>query len=123
MTVTLKRSAMASSRCDSWFGCTTADSSSVSSTGCSKRSPVRLLLELQEAHVEGGVVRHQHRVLREGMEGRQHLVDGRLAGHHVGRDAVDRDGCRGDAALRVDQLLEASCRSSLPLTMRVRRSG
>jgi hypothetical protein len=104
--VTSRRSAMASSRCDSCCGCTTADSSSVSSTGWSKRTPVAASLQLQEAHVEGRVVRHQHGVLRKGMEGRQHLLDGGLAGHHLGRDAVDRDAAAG-IALRVDQLLEA----------------
>ena len=31
----------------------------------------------------------------------------RLALHHLGRDAVDRDAGRGNVALRVDQLLEA----------------
>ena len=46
-----------------------------------------LLLQLQEAHVEGRVVRHQHRIGREGVEGRQHLQDVRLARHHVGRVA------------------------------------
>jgi hypothetical protein len=56
---------------------------------------VRCFLQLQETHVEGRVVRHQHGVLREGVEGRQHLVDGRLAVDHVGRDAVDRDRRRG----------------------------
>ena len=45
--------------------------------------------------------------LREGVEGRQHGVDGRLAGDHLRRDAVDGDRRRRDAALRVDQLLEA----------------
>ena len=54
----------------------------------------------------------QHGVLREGVEGRQHRVDRRLAGHHLGPDAVDRDRRLGDAALRVDELLEALLRGA-----------
>ena len=43
-TLTPRRSAIASSRCDSCCGCTTADSSSVSSTGWSKTTPVERCL-------------------------------------------------------------------------------
>jgi hypothetical protein len=73
------------------------------------------LLQLQEAHVEGGVVRHQHGVLREGVEGRQHLRDGRLAGHHLGRDAVDGDADAGiercgSTSWSKLSLLAAACR-------------
>ena len=67
--------------------------------------PGALLLELQEAHVEGGVVRDQHCVGDEGAEHRQHLRDRRLPGQHFGRDAVDLHRGRRQAALRVDQLL------------------
>ena len=52
-------------------------------------------------------MRHQHRVLRKGVEGRQHLRQRRLAGHHLGGDAVDGDARGRDVALRVHQLLEA----------------
>ena len=65
------------------------------------------LLELQEAHVERGVVRDQHGLAGVGVERPQHLVDRRLAGHHVGRDAVDRNRRRRNRAVRIDQLLEA----------------
>ena len=44
------------------MGSSTADSSSVSSTGLGTY-PRRPLLQLQEAHVEGRVVGYQHRVL------------------------------------------------------------
>ena len=65
-----------------------------------------LLLELQEAHVEGRVVRHQHRLVGKGMEGRQHLLDGGLALHHLRLDAVDGNGRGGNRPTGVDQLLE-----------------
>ena len=44
VTVTSKRSAIASSRWEAWFGCSTADSSKVSSTVCSKHKPVAACL-------------------------------------------------------------------------------
>ncbi|MCY1379454.1 hypothetical protein D9M69_671770 [compost metagenome] len=43
------------------------------------------LLELEEAHVEGGVVRDQHRVLGEALEQWQHPFDSRLPGEHLRR--------------------------------------
>ena len=61
---------------------------------------------LQKLHVERRVVRHQHRVLRKQVEGRQHRVDARLAGHHLGPDAVDANARRRNGAAGIDQLLE-----------------
>ena len=64
-------------------------------------------LELQEPHVKGRVVRHQHRVLRKRMECRKHAGDGGLAPQLFRLDAVDGDAGGGHAALRIDELLEA----------------
>lgn len=64
------------------------------------------LQELQQAHVEGGVVGHQHGLLGEAVELGQHPVDGGLAVEHGLGDARDGDRGRRDRALGVHQLVE-----------------
>ena len=71
-----------------------------------KDQPGFSLLELQKFHIKSRVVRHQHRVLGKHMERRQHLTNGRLASHHVLRDAVNGDRDGRNHSLRVNQLLE-----------------
>ena len=64
------------------------------------------LLELQELHVEGGVVGNQHRVADEVPEFRQDVADAGLVLDHVVGDAVKTDGGLGDFAPRIDQSRE-----------------
>ena len=64
------------------------------------------LLQLEEAHVEGGIVRDQHRVLAKTLELRQDFAYGRLARQRLRLDAVNARGGLADRALRIDELLE-----------------
>jgi len=66
-----------------------------------------LLLQLQEAHVESGVVPDQHRVGAEGVKLGQDAVDERLSDEQFTRDAVYLDRLLRQPATRIDQLVEA----------------
>ena len=58
---------------------------------------------LQEADVEAGVVRHQHRAAAELQEHRQHRVDRGGVVHHRGRDSGEPDDLGRDVAARIDE--------------------
>ena len=60
------------------------------------------MITLALVNINSQRIEHEHRVLREGMEGRQHRGDRRLALQHRGSDAVDRNARGRHRPLRVD---------------------
>ena len=65
-----------------------------------------LFLELQQAHVEGGIVGHQDRPLGETMEEVQHLADIRLPLQHFGLNSMNADRILANDALGFHQLFK-----------------
>ena len=118
-TGTPSRSAIASSRCDAWFGCTTAESSSVSSTGWSKRRPVAASFSCRKRMSKAALCATSTVSCAKAWKaGSTSSIVG-LAGEHRRRDAVDGDarprpaGAAGRPAAR-----SIRARRSLPATMR-----
>ena len=75
----------------------------------------RGFLQLQESHVERGVVCHQHRIGREGVEGREHFTDLWLANQHLRGDTVDLRRFRGETPAGIDELLERLAAAQLAI--------
>ena len=66
-----------------------------------------LFFELQETHIESGVMGNQDCVFTKFVEGRQYDIDRRLATHHVFSNAVNRDGFGLQWTFRIDDLIES----------------
>ncbi len=67
-------------------------------------------LGVEEAQVEGGVVRHQRRIADESQELVGHILEERLALQEIRGEAVDGDGIGMDIALGVEIAVElAAC--------------
>ena len=120
ITGTPRRSAIASRRCDSWFGCTTADSSSVSSTGWSKRTPVAASFSCRKRMSKAALCATSTVSCAKAWKAGSTCVDA-----SAGRPP-SRGGCRGSgstprgiARCGSTSCSKHSCRRSLPLTMRV----
>ena len=63
-------------------------------------------LELQEAHVEGGIVSDQDGVFAEAVKDGQDLADLRLSGDRSRVDSVHPRRLRRDRSARIDQLFK-----------------
>ena len=72
-----------------------------------KRQPQNLRISVDKAHIEGGVVRHQDRILAELQKLRQNHVDLRIGKHHVVIDAGQLFDLKGNRYVRIDKGTES----------------